>query len=173
MAAVLARGETVIRNAAREPEVTDLADLLSKMGARIDGAGTSTITVEGVTAFTAPITPSLPIALRQELFFSRPLSPKAICLVTGCVPEHVGASVVKMRQAGAEIKEETPTSLRVRCPRRPEIGRCHHGGVSGICDRSSGPVHGVDVCGTGHQFHYRDNFRESVYARLRAGENGR
>ena len=48
MAAVLARGETVIRNAAREPEVTDLADLLSKMGARIDGAGTSTITVEGV-----------------------------------------------------------------------------------------------------------------------------
>src|SRR5437764_5870315 len=48
MAAVLAKGETVIRNAAREPEVQDLADLLTKMGATIEGAGTSTITVRGV-----------------------------------------------------------------------------------------------------------------------------
>src|SRR5579863_1424252 len=50
MAAVLARGETVIENAAREPEVVDLADLLTKMGAQIEGAGTSTIRVQGVAA---------------------------------------------------------------------------------------------------------------------------
>src|SRR5246127_3205281 len=50
MAAVLARGETVIRNAAREPEVKDLADLLTKMGARIEGAGTSIIKIQGVEA---------------------------------------------------------------------------------------------------------------------------
>lgn len=48
MAAVLAHGETVIENAAREPEVADLADLLTKMGARIEGAGTSTIRIQGV-----------------------------------------------------------------------------------------------------------------------------
>src|SRR6266436_5560331 len=48
MAAVLAKGETILRNAAREPEVMDLADLLIKMGAKIEGAGTSTITIQGV-----------------------------------------------------------------------------------------------------------------------------
>ena len=48
MAAVLAEGETVIRNAAREPEVIDVADMLTKMGAKIEGAGTSTIRVQGV-----------------------------------------------------------------------------------------------------------------------------
>ena len=52
MAAVLARGTTVIDNAAREPEIVDLCSMLAAMGARIDGAGTSTITVEGVDALT-------------------------------------------------------------------------------------------------------------------------
>src|SRR5450432_4253961 len=52
MAAVLAKGETVLRNAAREPEVVDLAELLIKMGARIEGAGTSTIRIQGVSKLT-------------------------------------------------------------------------------------------------------------------------
>ena len=65
MAAVLAQGETVIGNAAREPEVQDLAELLNKMGARIEGAGTSTIRVQGVAGCMAPSTPLLPTALKR------------------------------------------------------------------------------------------------------------
>ena len=120
MAAVLARGETVIRNAAREPEVTDLADLLSKMGARIDGAGTSTITVEGVDRLRGADHTIIADRIETGTFLLAAVITKGNILVTGCVPEHVGALVVKMRQAGAEIKEETPTSLRVHCPRRPK-----------------------------------------------------
>ena len=62
MAATLAEGETILRNCAREPEVADLADLLNKMGAQVEGAGTSTIRVKGVTQ----------IAWRQAPHHSRP-----------------------------------------------------------------------------------------------------
>jgi len=120
MAAVLARGETVIRNAAREPEVVDLADLLSKMGAKIDGAGTSTITVEGVSSLHGADHTIIADRIEAGTFLLAGAITKGDVLVTGCVPEHVGALVVKMRQAGAEITEETPSSLRVRCRRRPK-----------------------------------------------------
>ena len=62
MAAALAEGTTVIENAAREPEVMDLAECLNKMGAKITGAGTPQIVIEGVESFTAANTPSSPIA---------------------------------------------------------------------------------------------------------------
>jgi UDP-N-acetylglucosamine 1-carboxyvinyltransferase len=66
MAAVLAEGDTLMENCAREPEVVDLAALLTAMGAKIEGAGTSTIRVHGVAACTARATASIPTALRRE-----------------------------------------------------------------------------------------------------------
>ena len=118
MAAVLARGETVIRNAAREPEVVDLADLLSKMGAKIEGAGTSTITVQGVGHLHGADHTIIADRIEAGTFLLAGAITQGDVLVTGCVPEHVGALVVKMKQAGAEVTEESSTSLRVRCRRR-------------------------------------------------------
>ena len=120
MAAVLARGETVIRNAAREPEVVDLAALLSKMGAHIDGAGTSTITVQGVDRLHGADHAIIPDRIEAGTFLLAAAMTRGDVLISGCVPEHVGALIVKMRQAGAEVTEETPGSLRVRCQRRPK-----------------------------------------------------
>jgi UDP-N-acetylglucosamine 1-carboxyvinyltransferase len=120
MAAVLARGETVIRNAAREPEVIDLADLLSKMGAKIEGAGTSTITVQGVDRLHGADHTIIADRIEAGTFLLAGAITRGDIVVSGCVPDHVGALILKMRQAGAEITEETPGSLRVRCPRRPK-----------------------------------------------------
>lgn len=119
MAAVLARGETVITNAACEPEVVDLANLLIKMGAKIEGAGTSRIVVQGVERLHGTEHTIIADRIEAGTFLIAGAITQGDVLVTNCVPEHVGALIVKMRQAGADITEESPTSLRVRCKGRP------------------------------------------------------
>ncbi len=119
MAAVLARGETVISNAAREPEVQDLAHLLIKMGARIDGVGTSTIAIQGVERLSGTEHTIIPDRIEAGTFLLAGAITQGDLVVTGCVPEHVGTLIIKMKQAGAEIIE-TDGALRVRCPQRPK-----------------------------------------------------
>ena len=119
MAAVLARGETIIRNAAREPEVMDLAALLTKMGARIEGAGTPIVTIQGVDRLFGAEHTIIADRIEAGTFLLAAAITRGDVLVTACMPEHLGALVVKMRLAGAEIAEESATSLRVRCSRRP------------------------------------------------------
>jgi len=119
MAAVLAKGETVIRNAAREPEVQDLADLLTKMGAKIEGAGTSTITVRGVEKLNGTEHAIIPDRIEAGTFLLAAAISRGELLLTECVPEHVGALLIKMRQAGAEI-DDLGDALRIRCPGRPK-----------------------------------------------------
>ena len=77
MAACLASGTTVLENCAREPEVVDLANLLNAMGARISGAGTETIVIEGVDGLAAPSTPSSPTGSKAAPISSAPRSPAA------------------------------------------------------------------------------------------------
>jgi UDP-N-acetylglucosamine 1-carboxyvinyltransferase len=120
MAAVLAKGETVITNAAREPEVQDLAELLTKMGARIEGAGTSTIRVQGVDELHGAEHAIIADRIEAGTFLLAAAITHGDVLVTGCVPEHVAALLVKMQRAGAEVTEESPTSIRVRCGQRPK-----------------------------------------------------
>src|SRR5499425_2224919 len=91
MAAVLARGETVIRNAAREPEVQDLAALLNKMGARIEGAGTSTIRIEGVSKLHGAEHTIIPDRIEAGTFMIAGAITRGDVLVSACVPEHVDA----------------------------------------------------------------------------------
>jgi UDP-N-acetylglucosamine 1-carboxyvinyltransferase len=119
MAAVLAHGETIIRNAAREPEVCDLAALLNQMGAKIEGAGTPIITVQGVDRLHGAEHTIIADRIEAGTFLLAAAITRGDVLVTGCMPEHLSALIVKMRLAGAEITEESSTSLRVRCPRRP------------------------------------------------------
>ena len=98
MAAVLARGETVIRNAAREPEVKDLADLLIKMGAKIEGAGTSIIRVQGVERLHGAEHTIIPDRIEAGTF---PAGGRHLERRCGgqriAYPEHVAALIFKMR----------------------------------------------------------------------------
>jgi UDP-N-acetylglucosamine 1-carboxyvinyltransferase len=114
MAAVLARGETVLRNAAREPEVVDTADLLTKMGAEIEGAGTSTIRIRGVAKLHGTEHTIIPDRIEAGTFLLAGAITGGDLAVTGCVPEHLGALVAKMQQAGADVTEEDACTLRVR-----------------------------------------------------------
>jgi UDP-N-acetylglucosamine 1-carboxyvinyltransferase len=114
MAAVLAKGETVLRNAAREPEVVDLADLLIKMGAKVEGAGTSTIRVEGVERLHGTEHAIIPDRIEAGTFLVAAAITGGDLAVTGCNPDHVGALVSKLQQAGVEVTQPDATTLRVR-----------------------------------------------------------
>jgi UDP-N-acetylglucosamine 1-carboxyvinyltransferase len=114
MAAVLAKGETTLRNAAREPEVADLADLLGKMGAKIAGAGTSTIRIQGVEQLYGAEHTIIPDRIETGTFLVAGAITGGDVAVTGCNPEHLGALVSKLQQAGAEVTQPEATTLRVR-----------------------------------------------------------
>jgi UDP-N-acetylglucosamine 1-carboxyvinyltransferase len=114
MAAVLARGETVIENAAREPEVTDLADLLVKMGAQIEGAGTATIRIQGVARLRGAEHAIIADRIETGTFLVAAAITGGDLTVTGCVPEHNAALITKLQAAGAEVTEVDRSTLRVR-----------------------------------------------------------
>ena len=103
MAGVLAEGETVIENAAREPEVQDVAALLTKMGARIEGAGTSTIRIQGVPRLHGTSHAIIPDRIEAGTFMIAAAITGGDLLIRGCVPEHVEALSARLRQAGAEV----------------------------------------------------------------------
>ena len=113
MAATLARGTTVIRNAAREPEIVDLAVCLRKMGARIEGEGTSTITIEGVDRLHGATHPVVTDRIELGTYMLAP----AICggevECLGGRIDLVGAFCEKLHEAGIEV-EETARGLKVR-----------------------------------------------------------
>ena len=118
MAAVLARGETVIENAAREPEVADLAALLIKMGAKIEGAGTSTIRVQGVAHLGGAEHTIIPDRIEAGTFLIAGALTRGDLTVRGCVPEHLRSLIAKLQQAGVEVTEPASDTLRVRVPGR-------------------------------------------------------
>jgi UDP-N-acetylglucosamine 1-carboxyvinyltransferase len=113
MAAVLAEGETVIENAAREPEVQDLAALLTKMGARIEGAGTPSIRIQGVPKLHGTEHAIIPDRIEAGTFMIAAAITAGDLRIRDCVPEHVQALTLLLRQAGAEVSEEAPCTLRV------------------------------------------------------------
>jgi UDP-N-acetylglucosamine 1-carboxyvinyltransferase len=103
MAAVLAEGETIIENAAREPEVVDVANLLIRMGAKIEGAGTSTITIQGVSRLNGADHTIIPDRIEAGTFLIAGAITKGDVRVVNCVPEHLMATIELMRQAGCSI----------------------------------------------------------------------
>jgi UDP-N-acetylglucosamine 1-carboxyvinyltransferase len=115
--AVLADGVTTIQNAAIEPEVTALADFLNRMGARIEGAGTSTITIIGVSKLN-PVEFRVPADRMQAgTYLLAGAITQGDVKVCGILPEEQTAVVNKLREAGAEV-EEGPDWVRVRCDDR-------------------------------------------------------
>lgn len=119
MAAVLARGETRIGNAAREPEVEDVANLLIAMGAKIEGAGTSTILVQGVERLHGAEYTIIPDRIEAGTFLLAAAITRGDVRICDCNPDHLTALTVRMSQAGAEITREAENVLRVRTSGRP------------------------------------------------------
>jgi UDP-N-acetylglucosamine 1-carboxyvinyltransferase len=113
MAAALAKGRTTIENAAREPEVEELARVLNKMGGRVEGAGTPTIVVEGVEELAPVEHAIMPDRIEAGTFLVAAALTRGDVLVRDVVPEHLDAIVAKLRSAGAEVTAEEG-GLRVR-----------------------------------------------------------
>jgi UDP-N-acetylglucosamine 1-carboxyvinyltransferase len=113
MAASLAKGRTTIENAAREPEVEELATVLNKMGARIQGAGTSVVTIEGVDELHPIEHAILPDRIEAGTFMVASALTRGDVLLKDCQPEHLDAVIGKLRSAGAEVSAEAG-GLRVR-----------------------------------------------------------
>ncbi len=114
MAAVLADGETLFENCAREPEVTDLAALLTAMGARIEGAGTSTIRVQGVETLHGARHRINPDRIEAGTFLVAGAITGGDLCVANCNPAHLGAVIARLTDAGARIDPINGDSLRVR-----------------------------------------------------------
>lgn len=111
MAATLAEGETVMQNCAREPEVADLADLLNKMGAKIEGAGTATIRVRGVSKLRGAKHRIIPDRIEAATFIIAGALTDGDLNVSGCEPAHLGALLQKLQEVGVKTK---PTRDTVR-----------------------------------------------------------
>jgi UDP-N-acetylglucosamine 1-carboxyvinyltransferase len=114
MAAVLAEGETLMENCAREPEVADLAALLTAMGARIEGAGTSTIRVQGVSRLHGARHRIFPDRIEAGTFLVAGAITGGDLTVIDCNASHLGAVIAKLEQAGARVDILGPTTVRVR-----------------------------------------------------------
>jgi len=117
-AAVLAEGETVLENCALEPEVTDLASLLVKMGAKIEGAGTSTIRVEGVEKLHGATHAVIPDRVEAGTFLIAGAITGSDLLITCCRPKHLTAVINKLEECGVEIRCEGENALRVRAAKK-------------------------------------------------------
>jgi UDP-N-acetylglucosamine 1-carboxyvinyltransferase len=113
MAAALASGRTVIENAAREPEVEELALVLNKMGARIQGAGTTSITIEGVDELHGIEHAIMPDRIEAGTFAVAAAVTGGDVLLEGVRPEHLEAVIGKLRSSGVQVAAEG-SGLRVR-----------------------------------------------------------
>lgn len=113
MAAVKAKGKTTIENAAAEPEIADLANFLNKMGARISGAGTDTITVQGVNRLKSVRYSIMPDRIEAGTFMVASAMTNGDVLIKDIIPEHVKPLTAKLLEMGADV-EITENTIRVR-----------------------------------------------------------
>jgi UDP-N-acetylglucosamine 1-carboxyvinyltransferase len=114
MAAVLAEGETLMENCAREPEIADLAALLTAMGAKISGAGTTTIRVKGVEKLHGARHRINPDRIEAGTFLVAGAITCGDLIVSNCNAAHLGAVIAKLQECGARVEVLGPDSVRVR-----------------------------------------------------------
>jgi UDP-N-acetylglucosamine 1-carboxyvinyltransferase len=117
MAATLAEGETVLENAAQEPEITDLAEMLIKMGAKIEGHGTSRIRIQGVERLHGCTHRVVPDRIEAGTFLCAVAAAGGDVLLREARAEHLDAVIDKLRDAGAQV-EAVPEGIRIRAQGR-------------------------------------------------------
>src|SRR5262249_28513152 len=113
MAATLARGRTTLNQCAREPEIVDLAELLNKMGARIRGAGSPTIQIDGVESLGGGEHTIIPDRIETGTFMVAAAITRGELEIKDCRPEHLSVLIAKLRDAGVELEELNQSTLRV------------------------------------------------------------
>ncbi len=111
MAATLAEGETVIDNAAQEPEVADLANFCRAMGARIRGVGTKTLTISGVPSLHSTDYAIVPDRIEAGTFLIAGAITHSQISLSPVVPEHLGAVIAKLQEAGSQVVVDSPNRL--------------------------------------------------------------
>ncbi len=114
MAATLAEGETVIENAAQEPEVVDLANFCRSMGAKIRGAGTKTITVVGVPRLHSTEYSIIPDRIEAGTFMAAAAITRSDVLITPVIPEHLTPVIAKLNEIGFQVSVVAPNGVRVQ-----------------------------------------------------------
>lgn len=120
MAATLARGRTIIENAAEEPEIIDLANFLNTIGALVKGAGTKLIRIEGVPALGGGAHTVIPDRIEAGTYLVAAALTEGDVLVENVIIEHLKPLVAKLREAGVRVFEEDGTGVRVLMEGRPE-----------------------------------------------------
>jgi UDP-N-acetylglucosamine 1-carboxyvinyltransferase len=130
MAACLADGTTTLENAAKEPEICDLADFLVKRGARIAGAGSDVISIEGVVSLHGADHEVIPDRIETGTYLIAGAITGGDILVERCRPSHLEALLVKLREAGADIHEDKESiRLRAHTPLKgTNVRTCPHPG---------------------------------------------
>lgn len=120
MAASLAEGYTVIENAAEEPEIVDLANFMNKMGAKVKGAGTDTVRIEGVSSLGGTRHTVIPDRIETGTFMVAAAITKGNILLKNVVPDHVKPVIAKLMECGVSI-EDSDEGIRVRGDLHPLI----------------------------------------------------
>lgn len=112
MAATLADGETIIENAAQEPEVVDLANFCRAMGARIRGAGTNTITISGVPSLHSTDYGIIPDRIEAGTFLVAGAITRSEISIAPIIPEHLTAVIAKLQEIGGQVVVDSPNRVR-------------------------------------------------------------
>ena len=158
MAAALAEGTTILENVAEEPEIVDLANYLNKMGAKIRGAGTDTIRIEGVKELHGADYTIIPDRIEAGTYMIAAAMTGGDVVVENVLPEHQKPLIAKLREAGAVVEEDID-KVRV-------IGTSPlNAPLSWLSDGYAGADDGDDGYFRGPQQGYGDCFREPLYAR--------
>jgi UDP-N-acetylglucosamine 1-carboxyvinyltransferase len=119
LAGVLARGTTVIDNAAREPEIADLADFVVSMGAKVHGAGSSTVVIDGVDGLHAADHDAVPDRIEAGTWAAAAVATRGDVTIENARPEHLDLFLTKLEDAGAEIVRAAGAGVRVRQHAQP------------------------------------------------------
>ena len=167
MAACLAEGETVLENAAREPEVVDLARCLEAMGARIRGQGTDVIVIQGVGRLEGADHSVMPDRIEAGTFLAAAAATRGNVTLTHAPVASLDAVVEKLREAGAEISA-AGDALAIRMAGRPRSVSVRTAPYPGVPHRHAGAVHGAQHDRLRHRPRHGDDLREPLHARAGA-----
>ena len=145
MAATLARGETIIENAAMEPEIVDLGNFLNKMGAKISGAGTSTIRIIGVEKLGGTVHTIIPDRIEAATFMIAAAITGGKVVVQNCISNHIKPVIAKLKETGAYVVvNEDEDSIFVKGS--DKIKGTDIKTLSGFSNRCSSTIYGLFMC---------------------------
>ena len=164
MAATLADGETTIENAAREPEVVDLAECLKAMGAKIKGAGSDVIRITGVPRLKAASYRVMPDRIETGTFLVAAAATGGEVRLRDTRANILDAVLEKLREAGAHI-EKNEDSISLGMAGGIARGESAHRALSRIPDRHAGAIHGAQYRRARHCADHRNDLRKPVHAR--------